>query len=386
MNNSDVITASPRIAIPVTALTLFAIASGYLMSLIPLILPTYGLNEHIANWLASAFFIGNFVGTLYTQKSVRLYGYRNAFIACLMTLMVATLALLFFTHEWAWMVLRFVAGIAVAGIFVIVESWLLHGNESGRAKRLGVYMVALYLGTTVGQLGISTIGINGYGPFVFITIVLSMAAMTLVRAKDIQPDASESATMSFKQISRLSHAALLGGVVSGLTTAAIYGLMPLELMKRGLNHQEAGSLMAVVILGAMVVQVLIPKLTKYLGRNLLMALLCFIGSAAAVITILDDGVVTLAICLFFIGAASFALYPIAINHACLNLNANYIVSATQAMLFCYSIGSIIGPLAADWFMQGHQGVMAYLFITLLATCLYMLVASAKTKHQWVAGK
>lgn len=267
MNNSDVITASPRIAIPVTALTLFAIASGYLMSLIPLILPTYGLNEHIANWLASAFFIGNFVGTLYTQKSVRLYGYRNAFIACLMTLMVATLALLFFTHEWAWMVLRFVAGIAVAGIFVIVESWLLHGNESGRAKRLGVYMVALYLGTTVGQLGISTIGINGYGPFVFITIVLSMAAMTLVRAKDIQPDASESATMSFKQISRLSHAALLGGVVSGLTTAAIYGLMPLELMKRGLNHQEAGSLMAVVILGAMVVQVLIPKLTKYLGRN-----------------------------------------------------------------------------------------------------------------------
>ncbi|MFC3022815.1 MFS transporter [Vibrio zhugei] len=386
MNNSDVITASPRIAIPVIALTLFAVASGYLMSLIPMILPVYGLNEHIANWLASAFFIGNFVGTFYTQKNVKRYGYRNAFIACLITLMVTTLALPVFIHAWTWMMLRFVGGIAVAGIFVIVESWLLHGNESGRAKRLGIYMIALYLGTTVGQLGISTIGITGYAPFVFIAIVLSMSAMTLVKAKGEQPDASESAKMSLKQMSRLSHSALIGGVVSGLTTAAIYGLMPLELMKRGLNSQEAGSLMAVVIVGAMVVQVLIPKLTQYLGRNLLMALLCFIGSAAAAIVMLDGGVVTLAICLFLIGAASFALYPIAINHACLNLNASYIVSATQAMLFCYSIGSIIGPLAADWFMQNHQGVMAYLFVTLLATCLYMLVASVKTKHQWVAGK
>ena len=351
-----------------------------------MILPVYGLNEHIANWLASAFFIGNFVGTFYTQKNVKRYGYRNAFIACLITLMVTTLALPVFTHAWTWMMLRFVGGIAVAGIFVIVESWLLHGNESGRAKRLGIYMIALYLGTTVGQLGISTIGISGYAPFVFIAIMLSMSAMTLVKAKGAQPDASESAKMSLKQMSRLSHSALIGGVVSGLTTAAIYGLMPLELMKRGLNNQEAGSLMAVVIVGAMAVQILIPKLTKYLGRNLLMALLCFIGSAAAAIVMLDGGVVTLAICLFLIGAASFALYPIAINHACLNLNANYIVSATQAMLFCYSIGSIIGPLAADWFMQNHQGVMAYLFVTLLATCLYMLVASVKTKHQWVAGK
>ncbi|MEO1957552.1 MAG: hypothetical protein ABGX03_06495 [Methylophilaceae bacterium] len=35
---------------------------------------------------------------------------------------------------------RFVAGVAVAGVFVVVESWLLHGNEADRAKRVGLYM------------------------------------------------------------------------------------------------------------------------------------------------------------------------------------------------------------------------------------------------------
>ncbi|CSB94750.1 permease [Vibrio cholerae] len=30
--------------------------------------------------------------------------------------------------------------------------------------------------------------------------------------------------------------------------------------------------------------------------------------------------------------------------------------------------------------------MAYLFAILLATCLYMLIKSVKTKRQWVAGE
>ena len=48
-----------------------------------------------------------------------------------------------FAHTAVWLVARLVAGGAVAGVFVIVESWLLHGDEADRAKRLGLYMGAL---------------------------------------------------------------------------------------------------------------------------------------------------------------------------------------------------------------------------------------------------
>ncbi len=57
-----------------------------------------------------------------------------------------------------------VAGIAVAGIFVVVESWLLHGDEQGRAKRLGIYMVSLYGGTALGQMAIGQLGVAGAVP------------------------------------------------------------------------------------------------------------------------------------------------------------------------------------------------------------------------------
>lgn len=62
------------------------------------------------------------------------------------------------------------------------------------------------------------------------------------------------------------------------------------------------------------------------------------------------------------------------------------VSVTQVMLFCYSIGSVSGPMLADWFMSGSQGLMAYLFATLMATAIYMFIASIRTKKHLVAGE
>src|SRR5690606_12066835 len=127
---------------------------------------------------------------------------------------------------------------------------------------------------------------------------------------------------------------------------------------------------ALVILGAMAVQPLVLWLSKHLGRTLLMALCCLLGATSAVLPLLDSEMGTLAVSLFMLGMTTFALYPIAINLGCDKLDAHYIVSATQVMLFSYSIGSVLGPVLADWFIQTNQSLLGYLFVTLLATCLY----------------
>lgn len=386
MDNITVNASSPRISVPVIALSLYAIASGYLMSLIPLMLPHYGLESSLASWLASAFYAGLLIGALVVEPVVNRVGHRNAFVWCLALLMLTIFALPALHYASAWLVARFVAGIAVAGVFVVVESWLLHGDEKGRAKRLGIYMAALYGGTALGQLGIGYLGVSGGVPFIAIITLLLIASVVLIYGESDQPSTQHAVSLSLKQVLKLNHAALLGCGVSGLTLGAIYGLMPVELEQRGISHTDIGSLMALVVLGGMAVQPMVPWLSKFLGRTLLMALFCLIGSAASTITLFDSTMMILAASLFFLGMATFALYPIAINLGCDKLDANYIVSATQVMLFSYSIGSVVGPVIADWFMQRSQGLMGYLFIALLATCIYMLASSLKTKRQWVAGK
>ena len=386
MDNLLVSTSSQRISVPVIALTFYAVASGYLMSLIPLMLPHYQLENSLASWLASVFYAGLLIGAMIVDPVVNRLGHKNAFIAFLMILLVSIVTLPLIANSTVWLVSRFIAGIAVAGIFVVVESWLLHGDESGRAKRLGIYMAALYGGSAVGQLGISYIGINGSVPFLTISALLLLASVVLIFGKSTQPASQQATSLSLRQMTKLNHAAIMGCIVSGLTLGTIYGLMPVELDNRGLDHSNMGALLALVILGGMAIQPSVPWLSKYLGRTLLMALFCLIGSGAVMLPFFDSSLTMLAISLFVLGMATFALYPIAINLGCDKLDANYIVSATQVMLFSYSVGSVLGPVIADWFLQNGQGLLGYLFVIQMATCLYMLIASIKTKRQWVAGE
>ncbi|WP_045401157.1 MFS transporter [Vibrio campbellii] len=385
MENTAIPSVSPRVTVPVVALSLYAVASGYLMSLIPLMLGEYNISADYASWLASVFYGGLLVGAIFFERIVRSVGHRKAFVGCLATFSLTIVALPLIPNGMVWLAARFIAGMAVAGVFVIVESWLMSGDESSRAKRLSLYMLSLYGGSALGQFGIGILGVSGGVPFVAITTLILMAILVLLFIDCEQPNSHESTALSFKQISKLSHAAIIGCIVSGLTLGAIYGLMPVELTNRKISHQDIGTLMALVILGGMLVQPMVTTLNKYMARTVLMAFFCILGIFSIGLTFVSSSAVVLAAALFLLGMATFALYPIAINLGCEGLDERFIVSATQVMLFSYSVGSVAGPVVADKFMGQMHGLLGYLFAALLATCIYMLIAATKSKHQMAAG-
>ncbi|KDN27138.1 MFS transporter [Vibrio fortis] len=382
----DNIQTNTRITVPVIALSFYAIASGYLMSSLPLMLSEYGLESSLSSWLASAFYAGLLAGTLLIERAIAKVGHQRAFVLCLSVFIATILVLPLLPNAAVWLAARFIAGISVAGIFVIVESWLMSGEESQRAKRLAIYMCSLYGGSAIGQLGIGYLGITGGVPFIAMFTLLFGAIIVLLYGQTTAPQMHDAQTLSLKQISKLSHSALIGCIVSGLTLGAIYGLMPVELEQRNIAHEDIGGLMALVIIGGMAVQPVVTWLSKYVGQVLLMALFSLMGVASIAVLTLNAGLYVLGMSLFALGMATFALYPIAINLGCRNLDPNYLVSVTQVMLLCYSIGSVAGPIVADSFMDSQAGLFTYLFASLLATTIYMLIASLKRSHLQIAGE
>ncbi|MCZ8502792.1 MFS transporter [Vibrio lentus] len=382
----DNIQPTTRITVPVIALSFYAIASGYLMSSLPLMLSEYGLDSNLSSWLASAFYAGLLAGTLLIERAIARVGHKDAFVIALSVFIATILVLPLIPHQAVWLLARFVAGVAVAGIFVIVESWLMSGDESQRAKRLGVYMCSLYGGSAVGQLGIGYLGITGGVPFIAMFTLLFGAIIVLMYGQATAPQIHDAKSLSLKQISKLSHSALIGCIVSGLTLGSIYGLMPVELAQRNIAHQDIGGLMALVIMGGMAVQPMVTWLSHHIGQVLLMALFCLLGVASIGVLTINHDFYVLGMSLFVLGMATFALYPIAINLGCRNLDPSYLVSVTQVMLLCYSIGSVAGPLVADSFMDSQAGLFTYLFASLLATTIYMLIASLKRSPLQIAGE
>ncbi|MFA0222654.1 MFS transporter [Vibrio splendidus] len=382
----DNIQPTTRITVPVIALSFYAIASGYLMSSLPLMLSEYGLDSNLSSWLASAFYAGLLAGTLLIERAIARVGHKDAFVIALSVFIATILVLPLAPHQSVWLLARFVAGVSVAGIFVIVESWLMSGEESQRAKRLGVYMCSLYGGSAVGQLGIGYLGITGGVPFIAMFTLLFGAIIVLMYGQATAPQIHDAQSLSLKQISKLSHSALIGCIVSGLTLGSIYGLMPVELAQRNIAHQDIGGLMALVIMGGMAVQPMVTWLSHHVGQVLLMALFCLLGVASIGVLTINHDFYVLGMSLFVLGMATFALYPIAINLGCRNLDPSYLVSVTQVMLLCYSIGSVAGPLVADSFMDSQAGLFTYLFASLLATTIYMLIASLKRSPLQIAGE
>ena len=356
------------------------------MSSLPLMLSEYGLDKNLSSWLASAFYAGLLAGTLLIERAIARVGHRDAFVIALAIFIATILVLPLIPHQAVWLLARFVAGVAVAGIFVIVESWLMSGDESQRAKRLGVYMCSLYGGSAVGQLGIGYLGITGGVPFIAMFTLLFGAIIVLMYGQATAPQIHDTQSLSLKQISKLSHSALIGCIVSGLTLGSIYGLMPVELAQRNIAHQDIGGLMALVIMGGMAVQPMVTWLSHHIGQVLLMALFCLLGVASIGVLTINHDFYVLGMSLFVLGMATFALYPIAINLGCRNLDPSYLVSVTQVMLLCYSIGSVAGPLVADSFMDSQAGLFTYLFASLLATTIYMLIASLKRSPLQIAGE
>ena len=108
--------------VPIVGLLFFAVASGFLMSLIPLSLTSFSISESIAPWLATIFYLGLLIGATCIELVVSKIGHRKSFISFLSLLILTILIMIFFHQPSVWLLSRFIAGIAVAGVFVVVES------------------------------------------------------------------------------------------------------------------------------------------------------------------------------------------------------------------------------------------------------------------------
>ncbi|WP_028116994.1 MFS transporter [Ferrimonas senticii] len=370
---ADRLAARAGLIVPVAALSIFAVATGFLMSLLPLSLPSLGLSPTLAAAVASAYYGGLLIGAIRIEPVVRMIGHRRAFLLFLAGLIgsVAVMALL--PNQWVWLVARFLGGMATAGVFVVVESWLLLADdERARARRLALYMGALYGGNALGQLFIGPVGVEGMWPFGLIIAMLLAAMVPLLLVKQGAPRLQEHHRMGFRSLKYLSRTAIWGCIISGLILGPLYGLLPVFLRNHGLTSAHVGELMALVVLGGLVVQPLVSWMTLRLSRTLCMGLFCLLGLAGALILARTPFLSMAMLALLMLGAAAFALYPIAIAQACQGQENSKIVSITELMLLCYSIGSVTGPFMANWGDVTMAGLPMFFMLIFAASALYML--------------
>jgi len=368
---------------PLVSLIIIILGSSLMTTLLAVKLAHMGTSSMMIGGMSAAFYGGLVLGSFKIEPFIARVGHIRAYAAFASTLAVVSILHGLWIEPWAWLVLRLLAGYSIAGLFVVIESWLLACSTiQTRGQVLAIYMTALYAGQAAGQLLLNISDVNSLVPFCLISLLCSLSVIPLSMTYVKSPPLSEPSVLDFFKLYSISPTGVISSLTSGLILGAIYGLLPLAISQFGHSDRDIGWLMGLTIFGGTLLQYPIGHLSDRFDRRKVLMVVYGLTLLTCLGLLLLGGNLTVlfAILTFGLGGFAFVLYPLAISHACDYLTAKDIVAATGGLLLAYGIGATLGPILASAFMHllGAQGLFVY-FILIAGAMSGFIYWRSKTK-------
>ena len=365
-----------RLIPPLTGLAVFALATGYLLTLVPLRVNASYDSEMLAGYIGGFYFMGLLAGSFRSERLVAGIGHIRSFAAFMAVMCASVLGLALSDNIFLWLLLRFINGVTVAGVFVVVESWLLcESQQNNRGRIVAFYMVALYGAQALGQLFIGWLDITSLFPFILVGILLALSILPTTISKIPPPEINQPSSLGFMKLYQMSPSGVIGCFCGGVVLGALYTLLPIYLLNNNSSDYSIGVMLGLTIAGGMLMQYPAGHLSDYIDRRLVLSGVCILGTLSSLaIYWLSPQYFILMFLLFLVGGTTFTLYPLAISHSCDHMEPQDIVAGTQGLLLAYSGGSCIGPILGAYFMTHIDRGLPLFFASIMGTvALFFMV-------------
>lgn len=367
---------NPLVA-PLMSLALIVMSSAPFMTYISLRLQLAGFDEKIIGLTHSAFYAGFLIGSLKAENFIRKVGYVRSFAAFsalyAMTILVQGIAL----KAVLWISMRLVAGISLAAIYIIIESWLLsNSTPKTRGKILSIYMIILYLSQSSSQLLIQIFPTENIENFCIFGAICAISIIPVTLYYGSVPQASaEHLKKNIKDVIKRVPFSFSGAFASGVVLSTIYSFLAIYAKLKGLSPSI---IMAVTIAGGFILQWPFGYLSDIFERRKVLIFISLFMSIPSILMIFDNYTpMTTYIFCFLIGGFSFTIYPISITQGCDRFDVAYIPYVIGVMSIAYSTGALIGPTLTSFFMDyltsGVFLVIALIAILLAITGIYFTI-------------
>ncbi|MCA1770588.1 MAG: MFS transporter [Halomonas sp.] len=331
---------------PLLGLFILGIGNGFLATVITLRLDAAGESAVVIGWVSSAYFIGLALGAMLNDRLLLRIGHIRAYGSFASLVAVTVLLQGLVDHPWAWFALRLIGGWATVGVYLVIESWLLSaGDQKVRGRLLALYMISLYAAGVLGQLLLgATEAMGGAASFMVIGMLASLSVLPMAMIPRVSPLIEKAEPLSPLRLITLTPTGVMGSFGSGIAVAGVYSLLPLYLQRIGLPVDRIGQMMAVVVLGAMLLQYPVGRWSDRHDRQLVLIIIgAFCTLISAAVLWLPLNLWSLAALLFLLGGGVFSLYPVAVGHAADRAPAGALVRMSQGLLLINAIGSALSP-------------------------------------------
>jgi MFS family permease len=349
------------------------LAGGMLGLLLPLRADLEGFTPGLIGLMGSAYAAGYITGCLTVPRLVLRVGQVRTFGALAVLVAIAALLHALLVLPLPWLALRALAGFAMAGSAMIIESWLNEAaSPAERGRIFGRYMLVNLVGGTAGQLAIGLSGAEGFEPFAAIAILGCLALLPTALSGGQAPQPLTQARLELGRLFRVSPIAAVGCFGIGLANGAFGTLGALWARSIGLGIGTAALFTSAAVVGGAIAQTPMGRLSDRMDRRFVLLGGTLLAATASLLFLLvQPATAPAAIALgLLLGAAMHALYPIALAHASDLAPEGSFVTVGGGLLLLFGAGAALGPALAALSLQrlGPDGIFAFLL------AVYLLLA------------
>ncbi|MEH6566536.1 MAG: MFS transporter [Halopseudomonas sp.] len=380
-----------RLLVPIGALltgvALLLLGTGLFNTLLALRGSAEGFADQTLGLLGSAYFAGFILGTFICPRLIRRMGHVRAFTFLAAAEAVCVLIHVLWVQPGMWLVLRVITGVALVGIYTVIESWL---NTTAPPERRG-QIFACYMAVNLGSLALAQQLLRWDSPLAFTlfaiaAILIMLAVMPVAATRLAQPVITDTPALSLKRLWQAAPVACAGALLSGLAMGGFWGLGAVYAGRMGMDTGEIAGFVSLVIIAGALAQWPMGRLCDRIDRRKALALISGMAAVGGLLmAALGPFGQWLLVAAAVFGAGSFAVYPAVVAHLIDHLHQEDILSGNAALLMLHGVGAAIGPALAGWFMGlTSPAALPVTFFLMFGLCsLYALWQSRQGSDQIV---
>lgn len=325
--------------------------------------------------IGAVYSVGYTLASFITPRFIRATGHVRVFAANIAMMVVSILLCSLITEVWAWMVFRGLFGFAIAGTYMIMESWLNEKSPNEyRGFMFSVYMVTAMTGSIAGTYVTALGDTMTTTLFIIAAIILVSAVFPIALTSSSTPSAPTSVGFDLGSLLRRSPVAFIGTLLSGVIAGAWLNFSAVYARMSGLTETGGANLIAAVTIGSIVAQFPLGRVSDFVDRRVVMVFGCMLGIVASGWLALLDGSheyqLYAAACM--VGMAIFPIYSLNVAHANDMAAPGEYVRISSGITVLYGLGIIIGPLVGGQAIAfaGPRGLPIVLLIFFVVYAVY----------------
>jgi MFS family permease len=332
-----------------------------------------GFTKITTGFVMAGYFLGIFCGSLLVPRMLDNVGHVRVFGAMAALASAAVLVVAALVNPLIWALMRIITGFCFAGMYIVCESWLNdQSTNETRGQMLSLYMIVSMGGLAIGQLMIGAGGENSIGLFLLASVLVSVAVVPVLLSVGKAPAFEEPERMSLRRLLQVSPLAVVGLGINGVAVSMLFGMGAVYGLSIGLNNAEVGYFMTAPMIGALLLQYPVGRLSDRFDRRMVIFGVALMGGGAAAMATLFGRAdfALLLVCMLVYGGSLFPLYSLCIAHANDFLTPSQMVAAASGLVMINGAGAVFGsPMAA--LSLEYFGVTSFF---ILITIIQLMIA------------